>query len=87
MAASGVVGTTATSVRLPPPVLLLLLLSMQRKDGRVLIGETRPEDASNTDDSSGNAQRILDLAAAAVPALAAASIEGVWRQRGPILLL
>jgi glycine/D-amino acid oxidase-like deaminating enzyme len=51
-------------------------MSVQRKDGRVLLGETRPEDASNTDDSSANAQRILALAAAAVPALANASIEG-----------
>jgi glycine/D-amino acid oxidase-like deaminating enzyme len=59
---------------------------VQRKDGRVLVGETRPEDASNTDDSSSNAQRILALAAAAVPALAAATIEGVL-QRPDLLLL
>jgi glycine/D-amino acid oxidase-like deaminating enzyme len=55
---------------------LLLLLILQRKDGRVLLGETRPEEASNTDGSSANAHRILALAAAAVPALATAQIEG-----------
>lgn len=51
---------------------------LQRKDGRVLLGETRPEEAANTDDSSDNAQRILALAAAAVPALAAAVVEGMY---------
>ncbi|KAF6256134.1 FAD dependent oxidoreductase [Scenedesmus sp. NREL 46B-D3] len=51
---------------------------LQRRDGRVLLGETRPEEASNTDDSSSNAQRILALAAAAVPALASAGIEGIY---------
>lgn len=42
----------------------------------MLLGETHPEQAANTDTCRANAERILALAAAAVPALKAATIEG-----------
>lgn len=49
----------------------------QRTDGRFLIGETQPSEFSNTDTSDSNAARILALAAAAVPALSGAVVEGM----------
>jgi glycine oxidase len=55
----------------------LLLLLLQRSDGRVLIGATQPAPASNTDTSDANAARILAAAAAAVPALSQAAVEGM----------
>lgn len=51
---------------------------LQRSDGRFLIGETQPSEASNTDTSSKNAARILQLAADAVPALSAAKVQGMF---------
>eukprot|EP00775_Hariotina_reticulata_P010154 gene10154-10312_t len=51
---------------------------LQRSDGRCLLGETQPAPAANTDTSSSNALRILQLAAAAVPALHTAQVEGVY---------
>jgi glycine/D-amino acid oxidase-like deaminating enzyme len=41
------------------------------------LGETQPSATANTDTSSANAQRILGLAAAAVPALVGVAMEGV----------
>jgi hypothetical protein len=41
------------------------------------MGETRPAAASNTDTSSSNAQRILQLAAKALPVLASADVAGM----------
>jgi len=52
--------------------------TLQRSDGRFLIGETQPSEASNTDTSSKNAARILQLAADAVPALSAAKVQGMF---------
>jgi glycine/D-amino acid oxidase-like deaminating enzyme len=51
--------------------------AVQRTDSCFLIGETQPTAAANTDTSDSNAARILQLAAAAVPVLAAASVQGV----------
>lgn len=50
---------------------------MQRSDGCFLIGETQPSEASNTDTSNSNAARILQSAAAAIPALGGASVQGM----------
>lgn len=68
--ASGICDVTHT-------VCLLTAVAVQRTDGRFLIGETQPTEAANTDTSNSNAARILQLAASAVPALAAASVQGV----------
>lgn len=59
------------------PVAAPVVNTQQRSDGRCLVGETQPTEAANTDTSDSNAARILDLAAAAVPALSGVAVEGM----------